>query len=253
MADIVRGDVLHHGGPFIGLLNGTVTRGDPVGNNATGWVRADADAVISCQGFALADGVSGDFIPICKWCIQQTTTDLTTGGMLFLSATVGRIADAVVGALGTMSQLIGWVVRGAGTEMMYLNSEIAHVEATAEIALDSGTLLIVGQFINFFVADRNYRVVGAREVHSVAGTDGSAVTCTVEKIPSGTAKASGVNVLSTTFNLKSTANTPVWLGPSTTVADIRLVPGDRLGLLSSGTLTSLIDCCVTVELIVGDL
>ena len=179
MADITRGDVLEHSIPFLVLLNGTVTKGDPIGNNGTGYVRADSDPAqpISCMAFALKGGASGDIIPACKQCIQQTTSDLTTGGFLFLSATVGRIADAVVGATGDQTQPIGWVVKGAGTELMYLNAELPYVVASATVALDS--IVTAAQFATFFVADRNYRVYGAMERHSVAGTNGSAVTLTV--------------------------------------------------------------------------
>src|SRR3990167_4853692 len=247
MADVTRGDVLWHNAPFIALLNGTVSRGDPVATDATGWVRADSNGPIGCMGFALADGVSGDFIPICRECIQQNTTDLTTNGLLFLSATAGRIADAVVGAVASVTQCLGRVVRGAGTEVMYMNADLEHVQAVFIAA--EASLVTTAEFAAFFIADRHYRVIGARERHSVAGTNGSAVTAQVQKVTSGTAKASGVNVLSTTFDLKSTADTPVWLGPSTTAADIVLVPGDALTVLSSGTYTALIDTTIKVTLV----
>jgi len=39
----------------------------------------------------------------------------------------------------------------------------------------------------FFIADRTYEILSAVERHEVAGSDGSAVTLTVEKVPSGTA------------------------------------------------------------------
>ena len=250
MANVTRGDVLYHSTPFYVALNGDVTRGDPIGQDGTNWVRADADAVISCMGFALASGASGDVIPACTECIQQTTTDLTVGNMLWLSATAGRIDDASVGAAATMTQVIGWVVRGATTETMYLCATIPHVEATG--VAHEASLVASADFAAFFVADRQYRVLGARERHSVAGSDGGAVTLTVVKMTSGTAKASGVNILTTTFSLKSTADTPVWLGPSTTVADTRIVPGDALGMLSTGTLTAVIDTSVTVELVVAE-
>ena len=253
MADITRGDVLQHSIPFLVLLNGTVSKGDPIGNNATGYVRADSDPAqpISCMAFALEDGVSGDIKPACKQCVQQTSSDLTTGGFLFLSATAGRIADAAVGATGDQTQPIGWVVKGAGTELMYLNAELPYVVATG--VAQEATLIAAVNLKTFFIADRNYRVYGAMERHSVAGIDSGAVTLTVEKLISGTAKGSGVNVLSTTFNLKSTADTPVWLGPSATAADIVLIPGDALGLLSSGTLTSVVDTAVSVFLLPNNL
>ena len=253
MADVARGDVLEHSIPFRVLLNGTVTKGDPIGNNGTGYVRSDSDptAPISCMAFALNSGVSGDIVPAAKQCVQQTTTDLTTGGFLFLSATAGRIADAVVGATGKQTQPIGWVVKGAGTELMYLNAELPYEVATGKMAL--ATIITESMAASFFIADRHYRVYGAMERHSVAGTDGSAVTLAVRKLTTGTAKASGVNVLSTTFNLKSTADTSVWLGPSTTAADIVLIPGDALCFATTGTLTSVIDTTVSVYMLPNNL
>lgn len=249
MADIARGNVLEqgHGPVFRVLLNGTVTKGDPIGNDGTGYVMADSNGPVSCMAFALADGVSGDVIPATKQCVQQTTTDLTTGAPLFLSATAGRIADAVVGAVASVTQCLGWVVRGATTELMYLDATIPHVNIKADVW--KPTLISAVELKNIFIADRHYQIVGAREVHTVAGTDGGAVTLTVEKVPSGTAKGSGVNMLSSTFNLKSTADTPVWLGPSATAADTKLVPGDRIDLVSSGTLTSVVDTHVSLVLV----
>ncbi len=248
MADVTRGDVLQHSIPFLVLLNGTVTKGDPIGNNGTGWVRSDSDPAqpISCMGFALEDGVSGDIKPACRECVQQTTTDLTTGGFLFQSATVGRIADAVVGAVASLTQCIGWVVKGAGTELMYLSATIPMHVVSALIS--HATPLVVGDLRTIFVADRNYRIVGAREVHSVAGTGGAA-TLTVAKVATGVAQSTNVNMLSSTFNLAGTANTPVWLGPSTTAADIVMIPGDRIDLVGSGTLTSMTDTHVSVVLL----
>lgn len=250
MALVTRGDILYHGTPFYVVLNGDVSLGDPIGQDGTNWVRADADAVISCMGFALAAGVSGDVIPACLECVQQTSSDLTVGNMLWLATTAGRIDDASVGAAATMTQVIGWVVRGATTETMYLCATIPHVEATG--VAHEATLVAAADFAAFFVADRQYRVLGARERHSVAGSDAGAVTLTVVKMTSGAAKAAGVNVLTTTLNLKSAADTPVWLGPSATVADTRLVPGDALGMLSTGTLTAVIDTSVTVQLVVAE-
>lgn len=253
MADVARGDILENSSPFQVLLNGTVSRGDPIGNNATGYVRADSDPAqpISCMAFALREGVSGDMIEACKTCVQQTTTDLTTGSFLFLSATAGRIADAVVGATGDQTQPIGWVVKGAVTELMYLSAELPYKVATG--SAHEASLVTTAEFSAFFVADRNYRVYGAMERHSVAGSDAGAVTLTAVKCTSGTTKANGVNVLTTTFDLKSTADTPVWLGPTATAADRVLIPGDALVMRSSGTLTAVIDTTVSVFLLPNNL
>lgn len=246
MADLARGNILSADAVFQITLNGTVSRGDPIGQDGTNWVRA-AGATVSPQGFAMADGVSGDVITACRRCVQQTATTVTVGNMVWLSATAGRIADADPGALATMSHVLGYVAEATPSGILVLDVDIPHIEATWAQSL--ATIMVAGQFINFFIARRPYRVLGAVEVHSVAGTDGGAVTLTIEKIPSGTAKGSGTNVLSTTFNLKSTANTGVWVGPNATAASARLAIGDRLGAVSTGTLTALIDSCCTVQLV----
>jgi len=247
MADVTRGNVLWHGAHFVGLLDGTVSRGDPVGHNGTGWVRADANGVISCKGFALADGDSGDFINITTDCVQQTSTDLTTGNMLWLSETVGRIADADPAAVASQTQVIGWVVRGAGTELMYLSANIPHITIRHTIA---GTAAATAtNYGVFHIVDRQMRLLNARERHRTAGNDAGAVTLQIEKLPSGTAEGSGTNMLTTTFNLKSTADTPVLVAATSTAANARVVPGEALALVDSGTLTAVADMTVTLTFI----
>ena len=239
--------MLWSSGKYKVLLNGDVSKGDPIGNNGTGYVRADSNGPISCMAFATKGGVSGETIVAARQCIQQTTTDLTTGAPLFLSATAGRIADAVVGAVASVTQCLGWVVRGADTETMFLDATIPHLTTKGDVW--KPTLISTVELKCIFIADRHYQIIGARETHSVAGTDGGTVTLRVAKVATGVAQGTNVNMLSTTFNLKSTADTPVWLGPSTTPADTKLVPGDRIELVSSGTLTSVVDTHVTVTLI----
>lgn len=247
MADIARPNVLYHGVPFYIVLNGSVTVGDPIAENGTDWVQADADAPIPCQAFALATGASGDVIPACTQYVGQTTTDLTIGGPVYLSATAGRIADANVGGNATITQVIGWVVRGATTETVLLDAKIPHYEIAT--ALAGATPATAANFGQFYVAQRPKRLVSAVERHRTAGGDASAVTLTLEKLTSGTAEASGVNMLSTTFDLKSTADTPVRLGPSSTVADTRLAPRNAMALQDTGTLTSCAQMCLTVTLV----
>jgi hypothetical protein len=65
------------------------------------------------------------------------------------------------------------------------------------------------------------------------------------------APASGTTVLSSTFDLKSTANTPVRKtaasGLTATLANRKLDTGDRLSLNYTGTLTALVGV-VNIEL-----
>lgn len=106
---------------------------------------------------------------------------------------------------------------------------------------------------NIFIADRIYEIESISESHAVAGNDAGAVTMDVKKASGTTAIASGTSVLASTFNMKSTANTPVSKtkangGLSTTVGATRLAAGDRLGLDITGTTTSYADGTVTVVL-----
>lgn len=100
----------------------------------------------------------------------------------------------------------------------------------------------------FFYADRNYEVVEFRERHEVAGGDAGAVTIMLNKVPDGTAPASGTNVLTTTLSLKTTANT--WQSGiiTSTLPNFVLSSGNALSVITSGTLTSLQGVTVAVIL-----
>lgn len=100
----------------------------------------------------------------------------------------------------------------------------------------------------FFVAPISCELIEAWESHATAGSDASAVTLTVEKLTSGQALDAGVTTLTSTFNLKGTANTPQRVKASTTATDRFLKPGDRLALDDAGTLTAVAHVAVTVLL-----
>jgi hypothetical protein len=101
-----------------------------------------------------------------------------------------------------------------------------------------------------FIADRAYTVVSIKEVHSVAGTDAGSVTLDIRKVtadgqaPGATAGASVIELLSSAFNLKSTANTVV----SGTLAVTSIAAGDRIGANFAGVLTALAGGVVVIEL-----
>jgi hypothetical protein len=90
----------------------------------------------------------------------------------------------------------------------------------------------------FFTAPRQMRVESITGFVTVAGTDASAVTAVVRKVPSGTAIASGTALHSGTFNLKGTAVTTQALTLSTTATDLLLAAGDSLAIDFTGVLTS---------------
>ncbi len=105
----------------------------------------------------------------------------------------------------------------------------------------------VDQFI--FTAQRRLKVVGASEVHTVAGTDAGTVTLDLKKCSSGTAPASGTSVLAAAFNAKGTAATPQIASLSATEANLILEAGQSLAVDYTGTITSLAGVLVTVDLI----
>ncbi len=104
----------------------------------------------------------------------------------------------------------------------------------------------------FFIADRAYQVTAISEVHSAAGTNGSAVNLQVTKDVTTDAPGAGTDLLTNNtnagFDLKGTANT-VQAGTLTaTTASLQLAAGDRLSLDFAGTLTTLAGVLVTVTL-----
>lgn len=100
----------------------------------------------------------------------------------------------------------------------------------------------------FFIANRPYQVVGVTERHEVAGSDMGAVTLMVKKVPSGTAPASGSDVLYGPINLKATANTNQSGSLSRVFGHLTLAAGDALALITTGTLTALQGVTVSIDL-----
>ena len=88
-----------------------------------------------------------------------------------------------------------------------------------------------------FVADRGYVVKGIRGRVDVAGT-GGACTAVVNKVPSGTALASGTALHTGSFNLVGTALAQQALTLSATAASLVLVAGDSIAIVLTGTATS---------------
>jgi hypothetical protein len=100
----------------------------------------------------------------------------------------------------------------------------------------------------FFIADQAFQVVGVTERHATAGSDGGAVTLMVKKVPSGTAKSAGTDVLSAGVSLKATADTNQAGTLHGTAANLQLAAGDALGLVLTGTPTAVAAVSVTVYL-----
>lgn len=100
-----------------------------------------------------------------------------------------------------------------------------------------------------FVADRTYEVVGIMESHSAGDAAG---TIMVEKLASGTAIGSGVDLHSTAFDLGSTNDTPVikevGTGLVASTGSRTISRGQAIGLDFGGTLNDTYQGVITVVL-----
>ena len=103
----------------------------------------------------------------------------------------------------------------------------------------------------FFTADRSYKILAIREVHSVLGTNGSAVNLQVTLDKAAEAPGAGVDLLTNNanagFDLKGTINT-VQNGTFVDQSLLYMLPGDRLSLDYAGVVTSVAGVVVTVLL-----
>lgn len=118
-----------------------------------------------------------------------------------------------------------------------------NVKVHFAIAAGAATADFDGQL---WIADGNYELIDATERH---GTAGAAANIQVLKVPSGTAKASGTNMLSSAgFSAAGTANTNSTITATATQADARLTRGDAIGIELSGASASLDAVSVTCRL-----
>ncbi len=103
--------------------------------------------------------------------------------------------------------------------------------------------------VQFFTAPVKCEVVSIREVHAVAGDDGSAVTGTIRRCQGTEAATAGDDLLgSTKINLKGTALTEQTPALTSTTANLTLEAGDRLSLDVTGTTATLAGVILTVLL-----
>lgn len=101
----------------------------------------------------------------------------------------------------------------------------------------------------FFIANRKCQVIGVSEVHTTAGTNGSAVTLDIKKCTGTQAPASGTTVLQSTLDMKGVAETVQAGTLVTNKSTLTLNAGDRLALDFTGTTTALAGVQVTVDVI----
>lgn len=116
-ADTQSGAIIYDGANSIRnvTLAGTVTKGDAVGYSS-GWKRAlgDVSGVIQCRGIAMADGVSGDNIPVCFG--RCMITGRYTGGTVLANLYVaegtdnGKITETAPSTQNDSNRVIGIVI-----------------------------------------------------------------------------------------------------------------------------------------------
>ena len=97
--------------------------------------------------------------------------------------------------------------------------------------------------MDVFQSDGYYQVRDVRESHATASTSG---TLQVEVLTSGQAADAGVDQMTSVINLAATANIPQVGTMIETPTQIN--PGDRVGVVFGGTLTSLVGLSVVVHL-----
>jgi hypothetical protein len=109
--------------------------------------------------------------------------------------------------------------------------------------------------VQFFTAPVKCEVVSIREIHAVAGSDGSAVSGTIRRCQGTEAATAGDDLLgSTKIDFKGTALTEQKFDAAdsgeltSTTANLTLEAGDRLSLDVTGTTTALAGVIVTVLL-----
>lgn len=182
---------------------------------------------------------------------------ITSGAGGSTSGAAGAIAIAVGAATSANGASIT-VTAGNGAGGTNSGGNINLVPGTAvstgtpgevQVAGDSGLIFINTALVaasatqSIFVATRPVRVKALSRTFGTASTSG---TLQLEKIPSGTANASGTNLLTGTVALSGTTNTVASGTLIGTVASLTLAAGDRLGFVIAGTMTNLANCMVSV-------
>lgn len=117
------------------------------------------------------------------------------------------------------------------------------------IILPGTSSATAGNYGMVFIAPYTCTFVGANEAHGTKGTDGSTVTLQIEKLTGTVASGSGITLMSAGFNLKGNINTIQYSAlASIPKLNFSMKKGDRLGLVLTGTPTSVAQLVVTVLL-----
>jgi len=248
VTDAQSGGTVFAVGPKVPVtLNGTVSKGDLLAPDGTGYVRADADLAAGPLVpvlVALEDGVSADVIIAAEAAlVSGHYSGGTKGAALYASGTAGKVTETKPTTVGDFAGKVGHLV---AADLALLHSVpyetktlyVSHIIDIAGTAVD----------VHFFVANRTCVVKDIVACPRVAGTDAGAVSATVTRCQGTEAPASGDDLLGTTkIDLKGTADTVQDPALTATTASLILSAGNRLAVDVTGTLTSVV-CVVTVEL-----
>jgi hypothetical protein len=177
------------------------------------------------------------------------TANTTYPGTLSATAATLRLATgdrlSIKFSGATLTALVGLVVTVTLQELAAVRKEISfflnHIPGAADVTgFASGA---------FWIADRDYEVLDAREVHDVAAGAAAKVTVTAE---SGTTAPGSGTVLVTDntnagFDLNATART-VQVATLPVLGSRFLLAGDRLSVKPSGTMTTCVGIAISVAL-----
>lgn len=176
------------------------------------------------------------------------------GQVLVLSAAAFSIGDLLkvagtTGKLGPIGDEVGGNVRavaraieaaGGANELVAANIEQFELRDQMIAAwLIAGTAAATAaDYGAIFQADHAMELIEFVERHEVAGSDADAVTLMLAKVPSGTAKAAGTDMLAAGLNLKAVADTNQVATLHATAGNRQLADGDAIALVPTGTLTA---------------
>jgi len=211
------------------------------------------------DGIILCYGTSADTV------LEAEAADTYAPGCIYIliSGTGSKlyVNEGAAGAVAAFAEVTG-TVTGTGVSLTdaYANYTGTNLEtALAELGgvayanrftvtqvLKSTDAATAANFGKIFVAPKACTVKKITEVHTVAGSDSSAVTLHVERLQGTETSGNGDNLHTTGMNLKGTAETPQ--SPTLLATVVELAVGDRLNLVDTGTLTALDGLVVTIEL-----
>lgn len=258
----------------------TIVAGAPVRlNTSTGkFSNANAGSAAEARvyGIATKSVIAGQALTAIRRGVMDGFA-FTSGTDFFedvwLSDTDGRIADAA----GTVAVSLGKCIPGTSvtTGTTYDKLFLVEVGPTATGATyvipDADSLTVGGVIVpqhlevsfhagaaalmvdqSFFIANRAYEVVAAKEIHAVAESTAGSLKIQVTKDTGTDAPGAGTDLLTnntnTGFDGKATANTVQSGTLTATGASLQLAAGDRLSVDFSAGATELVGVTITVSL-----